>query len=99
MLELDDVRVERAARHGVNLLRYVAIDMRQQLVQDIERDVPERTLWQIMARRLDVEDFGTPIRTIETTSVGGHARMRVELVGAGEIAVYQVNRQIILSPH
>ena len=52
-----------------------------------------------LLRRLDVQDFGTPIRTIETTSVGGHARMTVELAGAGEIAVYQVNRQIILAPH
>ncbi len=52
-----------------------------------------------LLRRLEVQDFGTPIRTIETTSVGGHARMRVELAGAAEIAVYQVNRQLILSPH
>ena len=51
-----------------------------------------------LLRRLDVEDFGTPISTIETCSVGGHARMRVELAGAGDISVYQVNRQIILSP-
>ena len=52
-----------------------------------------------LLRRLDVQDFSTPIRTIETSSVAGHARIRVELAGAGEIAVYQVNRQIILSPH
>ena len=50
-------------------------------------------------RTLSVQYFATPIRTIETYSVGGHARMTVELAGAREIAVYQVNRQIILSPH
>ena len=52
-----------------------------------------------LVRRLDVQDFGTPIRAIETYPLGSHARMMVELAGAGEIAVYQVNRQIILSPY
>lgn len=52
-----------------------------------------------LVRRLDVQDFGTPIKAIETYPLGGHARMMVELAGAGEIAVYQVNRQLILTPH
>ena len=51
-----------------------------------------------LVRRLDVQDFGTPIRAIETYPAGGHARMTVELAGAGEIAVVQVNRQLILTP-
>ena len=51
-----------------------------------------------LVRRLDVQDFGTPIRAIETYPLGGHARMMVELAGAGEIAVYQVNRQLVLAP-
>ncbi|MGH8675842.1 MAG: AMIN domain-containing protein [Burkholderiales bacterium] len=74
------------------------IEVRRQgntlIVDFLHAELPPQLL-----RRLDVQDFGTPIRTIETTSVGGHARMMVELAGAGEIAVYQVNRQIILSPH
>ena len=65
----------------------------------VERILLHAQLPPQLARRLDVRDFGTPIGTIETTSVGGHARMRVELAGAGEIAVYQVDRQIIVSPH
>lgn len=52
-----------------------------------------------LVRRLDVQDFGTPIRAIETYPVGGHARMMVELAGAGEIAVYQFNRQLVLTSH
>jgi type IV pilus assembly protein PilQ len=52
-----------------------------------------------LVRRLDVGDFGTPIRAIETYPVGSHARMTVELAGADEIVVYQINRQLILSSH
>jgi len=52
-----------------------------------------------LVRRLDVQDFGTPIRAIETYRLGGHTRMTVELAGAEDIAVYQVNRQFILSSH
>ena len=52
-----------------------------------------------LVRRLDVQDFGTPVRAIETYPLGGHVRMMVELAGAEEIAVYQVNRQLILAPH
>ena len=76
----------------------VPIEVRRQgntlIVDFLDAQLPPQ-----LARRLDVQDFGTPIRTIETYAVGGHARMTVELAGAGEIAVYQVNRQIILSLH
>ena len=51
-----------------------------------------------LARRLDVQDFGTPIRAIETYPVGGNARIAVELAGAGEVAVYQLDRRFILAP-
>lgn len=76
----------------------VPIEVRRQgntLVVDFLRaQLPPR-----LARRLDVQDFGTPIRAIETYPLGGHARIMVELGGAGEIAVYQFNRQLILTPH
>lgn len=76
----------------------VPIEVRRQgntlIVDFLHARVPPR-----LVRWLDVQDFGTPIRAIETYPVGGHARMMVELSGAGEIAVYQVNRQLILTPH
>ena len=76
----------------------VPIEVRRQgntLVVDFLRvQVPPQ-----LVRRLDVQDFGTPITAIETYPLGSHARIMVELAGAGEIAVYQVNRQIILSPY
>lgn len=76
----------------------VPIEVRRQgnkfVVDFLHTELPPR-----LVRRLDVQDFGTPIRAIETYPVGGHARMMVELAGAGEIAVYQVNRQLILTLH
>lgn len=76
----------------------VPIEVRRQgntlVVDFLHAQLPPR-----LVRRLDVQDFGTSIRAIETYPMGGHARMMVELAGAGEIAVYQVNRQLILAPH
>jgi type IV pilus assembly protein PilQ len=51
-----------------------------------------------LARRLDVQDFGTPISAIEAYPVGANARIAVELAGAGEVAVYQLDRRFILAP-
>jgi type IV pilus assembly protein PilQ len=61
-------------------------------------DFPQADLPRDLARRLDVQDFGTPIRAINTYPVSGYARIAVELAGAGEISVYQLDRQLILSP-
>jgi len=76
----------------------VPIEVRRQgntlVVDFLHARLPPR-----LVRRLDLQDFGTSIRAIETYPLGGHARMMVELAGAGEIAVYQVNRQLILTPH
>jgi type IV pilus assembly protein PilQ len=76
----------------------VPVDVRRQgstLVLDfLHAQLPRE-----LARRLDVQDFGTPIRAIETYLVGGNARIAVELAGAGEVAVYQLERQFILSPY
>jgi len=76
----------------------VPIEVRRQgntlVVDFLHAQLPRR-----LVRRLDVQDFGTSIRAIETYPLGGHARMMVELADAGEITVYQVNRQLILAPH
>jgi type IV pilus assembly protein PilQ len=50
-----------------------------------------------LVRRLDAQDFGTPIRTIDTYPLGRHARMRVELAGAHEVSVYQFDRRLVLA--
>lgn len=51
-----------------------------------------------LVRRLDVQDFGTPIRAVETYRVGSGTRVKVEVAAADEVTVYQVNRQVVLAP-
>jgi type IV pilus assembly protein PilQ len=76
----------------------VPIEVRRQgntlVVDFFDAQVPRQLM-----RRLDLQDFGTPIQTVDTYPVGSHARLRVEFAGAGEISVYQFNRQLILTPH
>ena len=61
-------------------------------------DFLDSTLPLQLERRLDVLDFGTPIRAIETYRLGNHVRMKIELEGAGEYSAYQVSRRFIVSP-
>lgn len=63
------------------------------LVDFLDSALPPR-----LQRRLDVRDFGTPIKAVETYRLGNHVRMRIELDEAGEYAAYQVNRQLVISP-
>lgn len=51
-----------------------------------------------LMRRLDLQDFGTPILKIDTYPLGSDARVRVELAGAAEMSVYQFNRRLVLAP-
>ena len=49
-----------------------------------------------LARRLDVTDFGTAVRAIETRRAGNVARMTIETTGAVEYSAHQVSRQFVL---
>lgn len=75
----------------------VPIEVRRQgarlVVDFLNAQVPRQ-----LARRLDVQDFGTPVRTIDTYPLGGHARISVELAAAGELSVYQFDRRLVLAP-
>lgn len=76
----------------------VPIEVRRQgntlVVDFLHAQLPPR-----LVRRLDIQDFGTPIRMIDTYPLGRHARMKVELAGAADISVYQFNRRLVLTPH
>jgi len=61
-------------------------------------DFLDSTLPPQLERRLDVQDFATPIRAIETYRLGNNVRMRIELEGAGEYSAYQVNRRFVVAP-
>lgn len=71
------------------------IDIRKQgqmlVVDFINTDVP-RTL----QRRLEVNDFATPVKFIDTQSNGGNVRMMVEPKGDYEYSAYQADNQFIL---
>jgi len=73
----------------------VGIDIRQQgrqvLVDFINTDVPPN-----LVRRLDVADFATPVRFVDTFEQGGNARMVIEPRGLWEYSAYQTDTQFIL---
>ena len=73
----------------------VGIDIRQQgrqvLVDFINTDVPPN-----LVRRLDVGDFGTPVRFVDTFQQSGNARMVIEPRGLWEYSAYQTDTQFIL---
>lgn len=53
-----------------------------------------------LERRLDVQDFDTPVRAIETHRTGAGARLKIEFASAAEFTAYQVNGRLVLSsPH
>lgn len=71
------------------------IDIRrqgQQLVVDfLNTDVPRN-----LQRRLDVGDFATPVKFIETQSNGGNVRMTVEPKGDYEYSAYQADNKFTI---
>ena len=71
------------------------IDIRQQgrtLVVDFLKTAVPRNL----ERRLDVQDFATPVATIDTFAQGGNARIVIEPRGLWEHSAYQADNRFIL---
>jgi type IV pilus assembly protein PilQ len=73
----------------------VGVDIRQQgqslVVEFLRSSLPDT-----MRRRLDVTDFGTPIKTVATFQSGDRVRMVVEPTGAWEHSAYQSDNQFVL---
>jgi type IV pilus assembly protein PilQ len=73
----------------------IGIDIRQQgrqvVVDFLSTNVPRN-----LVRRLDVGDFGTPVRYVDTFEQGGNARMVIEPRGIWEYSAYQTDTQFIL---
>ena len=71
------------------------IDIRQQgkalIVDFIKTSLPKN-----LERRLDVQDFGTPIVTVDTFTQGSNTRMIVEPKGLWEHSAYQTDNRFIL---
>ena len=73
----------------------VGIDIRRQgqqlLVDFLSTNVPRN-----LVRRLDVGDFGTPVKYVDTFEQGGNARMVIEPRGIWEYSAYQTDTQFIV---
>ncbi len=71
------------------------IDIQQQGRQLIV-DFMKTTLPRNLVRRLDVQDFGTPVVTVDTFTQGPNARMVIEPKGLWEHSAYQSDNRFIL---
>ena len=73
----------------------VGIDIRRQgtqlLVDFLSTNVPRN-----LVRRLDVGDFGTPVKFVDTFEQGGSARMVIDPRGIWEYSAYQTDTQFIV---
>ena len=73
----------------------VGVDIRQQgqqlVVEFLRTTLPEQ-----LRRRLDVTDFGTPVKSVTTFQTGDRVRMVVEPTGSWEHSAYQSDNQFVL---
>ena len=73
----------------------VGVDIRQQgrslVVEFLRSSLPDS-----LRKRLDVSDFGTPVRSITTSQAGDRVRMQVESTGIWEHSAYQSDNQFVL---
>lgn len=100
VLSLKDVDFRRssdgAGRVVVNLPNnQVGVDIRQQ-GQGLVVEFMKSTLPEGLRRRLDVADFGTPVKTVTTTQVGDRVRMVIEPTGMWEHSAYQSDEQFVV---
>ncbi len=73
----------------------VGVDIRQQ-GQTLVVEFLRSTLPDNLRRRLDVTDFGTPVKSVSTFQSGERVRMVVEPTGAWEHSAYQSDNQFVL---
>ncbi|WP_038500836.1 type IV pilus secretin PilQ [Janthinobacterium agaricidamnosum] len=73
----------------------VAVDVRQQgdklLVDFMRTGLPEN-----LRRRMDVQDFGSPVSRITTAPQGDNVRMTIEAHGLWEQSAYQSDTQLVI---
>jgi len=73
----------------------VGVDIRQQ-GQNLVVEFMKSTLPEGLRRRLDVADFGTPIKSVTTTQSGDKVRMVIEPTGDWEHSAYQNDEQFVV---
>jgi len=97
---LKDIDFRRAADGSGRVVvtlpnNQVGVDIRQQgqglLVEFMKSSLPEG-----LRRKLDVGDFGTPVKTVTTTQSGDRVRMVIEPQGQWEHSAYQSDEQFVV---
>ena len=73
----------------------VGVDVRQQ-GQTVVVDFMKASLPEVLRRRLDVTDFGTPVSTVTTMMQGDNVRMVIEPKGLWEHSAYQSDTQLVI---
>ena len=73
----------------------VGVDIRQQ-GKNLVVEFMKSTLPEGLRRRLDVGDFGTPVKSISTTQAGDRVRMVIEPRGDWEHSAYQSDEQFVV---
>lgn len=73
----------------------VGVDIRQQ-GQSLVVEFMKSTLPEGLRRRLDVTDFGTPIKTVTSVQSGDRVRMVIEPKGQWEHSAYQSDDQFVV---
>lgn len=73
----------------------VGVDIRQQ-GQTLVVEFMKTTLPEGLRRRLDVADFGTPVKTITTFETGDRVRMVIEPQGQWTHSAYQSDEQFVV---
>lgn len=73
----------------------VGVDIREQ-GQTLVVEFMKTTLPEGLRRRLDVADFGTPVKTITTTQSGDRVRMVIEPQGQWAHSAYQSNSEFVV---
>jgi type IV pilus assembly protein PilQ len=86
---------EGEGRVVVDLPGQVVADVRQQ-GKNIVVDFLKTSLPDVLRRRLDVGDFGTPVKTVTATQQGENVRMIIESSGLWEHSAYQSDAQLVV---
>ena len=73
----------------------VGVDIRQQ-GQTLVVEFMKSTLSEGLRRRLDVADFGTPVKSVTTTQSGDRVKMVIEPSGQWEHSAYQSDEQFVV---
>ena len=73
----------------------VGVDVRQQ-GQTVVVDFMKTSLPEVLRRRLDVQDFGTPVSTVTTMTQGDNVHMVIEPKGLWEHSAYQSDTQLVI---